>query len=198
MENKSVEFFDTQFRRQVAAGEYALNPFEQAAEKFVCGRVLDLGCGLGNLSIAAARRGATVTAVDASPAAIERINAVAAREGLDIKAELADVENYAIAGRYDTVIAIGILMFLRREQALRLLGELKNAVAPGGRAIVNVLTTDTTYMGMFDGDHYYLFGRDELAGHFGDWRILLSRSDSFDAPGGTLKAFSTVIADKTG
>lgn len=198
MENKSVDFFDTQFRRQVAAGEFALNPFEQAAEKFVRGRVLDLGCGLGNLGIAAARRGATVTAVDASPAAIERINAAAAAEGLDIKAVLADVENYEIAGHYDTVIAIGILMFLRREQALRLLGELKNAVAPGGRAIVNVLTTGTTYMGMFDGDRYYLFERDELAAHFDDWRILLSRNDNFDAPGGTLKAFSTVIAESTG
>ena len=198
MENKSVEFFDTQFRRQVAAGEFALNPFEQAAEPFASGRVLDLGCGLGNLSIAAARRGATVTAVDASPAAVERINRTAAAEDLELTAVLASVEDYAIDGQYDTVIAIGILMFLRQAQALRVLGGLKNAVRPGGRAIVNVLTTGTTYMGMFDGDHYYLFGRDELAGHFGDWRILLSRSDNFDAPGGTLKAFSTVIAEKTG
>lgn len=198
MENKSVDFFDAQFRRQVAAGEYALNPFEQAAEKFVRGRVLDLGCGLGNLSIAAARRGAMVTAVDASPAAIERINAVAAAEGLDLKAVLADVENYAIAGHYDTVIAIGILMFLRREQALRLLGELKSAVAPGGRAIVNVLTAGTTYMGMFDGDRYYLFERDELAAHFSGWRVLLNRKDDFAAPGDTHKVFSTVIAESTG
>jgi tellurite methyltransferase len=197
MENKSVDFFDAQFRRQVAAGEYALNPFEQAAEKFVSGRVLDLGCGLGNLSIAAARRGATVTAVDASPAAVERIRRTAAVENLHLTAVLADVEDYAIEGHYDTVIAIGILMFLRREQALKLLGDLKNAVAPGGRAIVNVLTTGTTYMGMFDADHYYLFGQDELAGQFCAWRILLCRDDNFDAPGGTLKVFSTVIAEKT-
>jgi tellurite methyltransferase len=196
MENKSIDFFDAQFRRQAAAGEFALNPFEQAAEKFVRGRVLDLGCGLGNLSIAAARGGARVTAVDASPAAIERINATAARENLDLKATLANVESYVIAGHYDTVIAIGILMFLRREQALRLLDALKQAVSPGGTAIVNVLTVGTTYMNMFDQDHYYLFGGNELAGHFADWRILLSRSDSFDAPGDTLKAFSTVIAEK--
>jgi tellurite methyltransferase len=198
MSNKSIEFFETQFRHQVAAGEFALNPFEQAAEQFVRGRVLDLGCGLGNLSIAAARHGAAVTAVDASPAAIERINAVAATEGLDIKAELANVENYAIAGRYDTVIAIGILMFLQREQALRLLGELKTAVAPGGRAIINVLTAGTTYMGMFDVDRYYLFERDELAAHFSGWRILLNRKDDFTAPGDTRKVFSTVIAENTG
>jgi tellurite methyltransferase len=197
MENKSVEFFDTQFQRQVAAGEYALNPFEKAADEFVYGRVLDLGCGLGNLSIAAARRGATITAVDASPAAIERINKTATVEGLNIKGVLADVESYSIAGQYETVIAIGILMFLPKAQAQRALSALKNAVVPGGKAIVNVLTEGTTYMGMFDGDHCYLFGLDELDGHFSDWRVLYSRRDNFEAPGDTRKVFSTVFAEKS-
>ena len=198
MENKSVDFFEAQFRRQVATCEYALNPFEQLAAEFVSGCVLDLGCGLGNLSIEAARRGAVVTAVDASPSAIEHISNTAAAEGLNLKAVLADVENYPIAGQYDTIIAIGILMFLRQEQALQLLSTLKSAVKPGGKAIVNVLTAGTTYMGMFNGDHYHLFGQDELAGHFSDWRMLISRNDSFDAPGGTRKVFSTVIAKKPG
>ena len=50
-ENASVQFFDQQFRRQVAAGEHELNPFEIAALPYLRGEVLDYGCGLGNLAI---------------------------------------------------------------------------------------------------------------------------------------------------
>ena len=64
--NRSVNFFDEQFRRQVAAGEYALNPFELAALPHLHGAVLDYGCGLGNLAVEAARRGCQVLALDAS------------------------------------------------------------------------------------------------------------------------------------
>ena len=54
---QSVRFFETQFQRQVAAAEFALNPFERLALPFLNGEVLDLGCGLGNLALEAARAG---------------------------------------------------------------------------------------------------------------------------------------------
>jgi len=54
MTSQSVTFFDTQFQKQVASNDFALNPFEKIALPFVHGRVLDLGCGMGNLSIEAA------------------------------------------------------------------------------------------------------------------------------------------------
>lgn len=194
--NRSVTFFDTQFQKQVAGGEFALNPFEQAALPFVRGRVLDLGCGLGNLSIEAARRGAEVVAVDASATAVERIRQVAADERLNITAVLADVENYEITEKYDTIIAIGLLMFFPRDKALALLLSIQQHVAEGGRAIVNTLIEGTTFMGMFEPGHYYLFGRDELQQHFKGWTLLLDTHDSFDAPQNTVKAFSTIVAQK--
>ena len=43
VKNRTVEFFDNQFQRQVGAAEYVLNPFEHAALPFVFGDVLDLG-----------------------------------------------------------------------------------------------------------------------------------------------------------
>jgi len=194
--NQSIAFFDTQFQKQVAGSDFALNPFETAALPFVRGRVLDLGCGLGNLSIEAARRGAEVVAVDASETAIKRIRTVAAAENLKIDAILADVGSFPIAGQFDTIVAIGLLMFLKRDKALALLADIQEHVAASGLAIINVLIEGTTYLGMFEPGNYCLLGRDELEERFKDWSILLSRHDSFDAPGNTKKEFATVVARK--
>jgi tellurite methyltransferase len=191
---KPIAFFDTQFQRQVRESDFALNPFEQLALDYVAGTVLDYGCGLGNLTLAAARRGSRVVAVDASPTAVERIRATAAQEKLAVEASGADLSTHSIERSYDTIVAIGLLMFFRRERALALLADIQANVAAGGCAIVNVLIEGTTYMGMFDPDNYYLFGRDELEQCFAGWKILVSRHDSFPAPGDMRKEFSTVIA----
>lgn len=202
MASRSTDFFDAQFRAQIAAGEFALNPFEQAALPAVLhkvrGRVLDLGCGLGNLAIAAARRGAQVVAVDASLPAVVRIADVSRAADLGMAAVFSDIAAYRVAGEYDAIVAIGLLMFMARERALEVLSEIAHHVAPGGCAVVNVLVEGTTYMAMFDPKAYCLFGRDEIERHFAGWRIELSRHETFPAPGGTVKAFSTVIARKPG
>jgi len=195
---RSVGFFDAQFRKQVAAGEFALNPFEQAALPFISGRVLDLGCGLGNLSLEAARRGCEVNAVDASPAAIRRLALAAQQENLQVKATQSDLAGYAVAGAYDTVIAIGLVMFFACPEAERLLEEIKRGVAPGGRAIVNTLIEGTTWMEPFDPAGYCLLPEGALRRCFAGWEILLARRDEFPAPGGKLKRFDTLIARKPG
>ncbi len=82
--NRSVEFFELQFQQQVEIEEYALNPFETLALDFLTGSVLDLGSGLGNLSLEAGRRGHKVVAVDASSTAVARINSDAQREALSV------------------------------------------------------------------------------------------------------------------
>src|SRR3989338_4953563 len=179
MNKKSVEFFETQFERQVRDQEYALNPFETLAVDYLTGSVLDLGSGLGNLSLEAGRRGHRVVAIDASPTAVERINMDAGREGLPVEAIQLGIENWSIDRMYDTVVAIGLLMFFRREQALDLLRAIQEHVRRGGHAIVNVLIEGTTYMGMFDPNSYYLFARKELEECFSGWTILCSRYDTF-------------------
>lgn len=194
--NKSIEFFDTQFRKQVAAGDFALNPFETACLPFVHGRVLDFGCGLGNLAITVARRGLDVVAVDASEAAIARIREVASTEHLRIEAQCAEIGSYAIPRQFDTIVAIGLLMFFPRETALGLLSQIQAHVIDGGTAIVNTLIEGTTYMGMFEPGHYHLFGKDELRDLFAGWDVMHYTHDHFDAPGSTTKAFVTIVAQK--
>lgn len=192
----SVEFFEKQFQRQMRETDFALNPFEQLALSHVAGSALDLGCGLGNLSLEAARRGCSVTAVDASATAVERIRAAAVQEQLPLQVLQADLGCFRIEQQYDTIIAIGLLMFFRRERALALLRQIEQHVRPGGRAIVNVLVEGTTYLGMFKPDEYYLFGANELEQAFAGWNLLVARHDSFPAPEGTRKEFATVIVQK--
>jgi tellurite methyltransferase len=191
-----VAFFEKQFRRQVASHEFALNPFEEAALPYLKGRVLDLGCGLGNLALEAGRRGCDVLAVDASPTAVERINRDAAAANLKVRAVAGDIGAFPIEGNYDTVVSIGLLMFFPREMAIRLLRNIQAHVDANGCAIVNVLAEGTTFLEMFCDSGYTLFGGEELERLFAGWAICLSRRDDFAAPGGTRKVFSTVIARK--
>ncbi|MGH7835727.1 MAG: SAM-dependent methyltransferase [Candidatus Binatia bacterium] len=194
--NRTVAFFDSQFERQTRAGDFTLNPFEKIALPYLQGRVLDMGCGLGNLSIEAARRGCSVVALDASPNAIARIKRAASAEALAIRAEQVDFESYRLSEMFDTVVAIGLFMFFPKKLALELLADAQAHVVAGGLIIVNVLVEGTTYLDMFEPGHYYLFGEAELLEHFKDWNIIESRHDSFPAPGETVKEFMTIIADR--
>lgn len=197
--NASVEFFDRQFRRQVEAGDYALNPFESEALPHLRGRVLDLGCGLGNLALAAAAHGARVTALDASEHAIADLARRADSARLAIDARVADLREWGAQGEHwDAVVCIGLLMFFAPEDARRVLRELCGAVRPGGVAVVNVLVAGTTYLEMFDPSGHCLFERGELGRAFTGWEMLAARDDRFDAPRGRVKRFETVIARKSG
>lgn len=191
----SVRFFDTQFERQLQAGDLPLNPFEQATLPFLRGHVLDSGCGLGNLAVAAAHKGCTVLALDGSAAAIAHLQTLAKAHGLPITAEQTDLRDHRPTPRgFDAVVSIGLLMFFSCTDARRQLARLQAAVRPGGVAAINVLIEGTTYMDMFDPAQHCLFGRDELPRAFDGWTLLHAAEQTFDAPRGLRKCFSTVIA----
>lgn len=195
-DNYSISFFDNQFQKQVSEQSFALNPFEQVALPYLLGSVLDLGCGLGNLAVEAARCGASVVAVDASPTAVAHIQRVAEQEKLALQGVQADLSHYRIDGQYDTIVAIGLLMFFDRARALELLEEIKQHVKPGGRAVINVLIEGTTFLGLFQPGHYTLFGREELVQRFAGWQLLEHVYQTFPAPENTEKVFATIVARK--
>lgn len=194
--NSSVRFFDEQFQRQVVAGELQLNPFELAALPHVRGKVLDFGCGLGNLAVALAKRGCSVVALDASRTAIEHLRSIAKRDGLQIQAEEADLRTYELSEDFDTVVCIGLLMFFHCPQAFHQLSALQAHVRPGGTMVVNVLTEGTTYMEMFAPEEHCLFKRGYLRECFSGWELVSYTQQEFGAPGDTVKAFETAIAKK--
>ncbi|MBI5920822.1 MAG: methyltransferase domain-containing protein [Betaproteobacteria bacterium] len=192
----SIDFFETQFRKQVSSGEMALNPFETLALPYLQGRLLDFGCGLGNLALAAARRGCSVLALDAAPTAIRHLTEVSLKEGLMLKAALADLRTYRFVEDFDAVVSIGLLMFFDCATARHQLEQLQASVRPGGIAAINVLIQGTSYLDMFDPASCCLFAADEMRARFVGWEILCEKFDDFPAPGETIKSFVTFIARK--
>lgn len=194
--NNSIAFFDHQFQQQVRNQDFKLNPFELAALPHLRGRVLDFGCGMGNLAIAAAERGCSLLALDASHSAISHLSQRAAAEALPIEAIEADLSNYQITEDFDCVVSIGLLMFFDCKTAFRILSMLQARVRPGGIAVINVLIEGTTYLDMFHTNHYCLFVPGEIEGRFASWKIIQSKFSEFDAPGHRIKSFITLIARK--
>lgn len=194
----SVDFFERQFQRQVHEQELALNPFEAAALPWLRGRVLDYGCGLGQLSLAAARRGCKVLALDASATAIAHLRQVAQMEGLVIEAQQADLSAYRLRGDFESVVCIGLLMFLDCDSALHQLTQLQQRLRPGGVMVLNVLVEGTTYLEMFDPRRHCLLKAQQLHERFAGWTLEQFEPRDFPAPGGTLKSFVTLIARKPG
>ena len=98
-------------------------------------RVLDVGCGAGQLALPAARAGAVVTGVDIATNLIEQARARAAAEGLAIQFDEGDAEELPYEdGSFDVVLSLIGAMFAPRPA--RVAAELVRVCRPGGRIVM--------------------------------------------------------------
>lgn len=104
-------------------------------------RVLDIGCGSGNATLAAARSGTKVTGVDYVPAVLDRARARAAAEGLDIEFRTGDAEDLpATDGTFDAVLSVFGVMFAPDHR--RAAAEIVRVARPGGTVALASWTPD--------------------------------------------------------
>jgi len=79
--------------------------------------VLDVACGTGNLSLPAARAGASVTAIDIAPNLVAQAMANAAKERLSIAFDVGNAEQLPYAnGTFETVVTMFGAMFAARPE----------------------------------------------------------------------------------
>jgi len=92
-------------------------------------RVLDVGCGTGQLTAQIARVGAEVMGIDNSPAMIEQ----ARRNFPGLRFEVADVSAMPYRAEFDAVFSNAVLHWVREADAAA--GGIARALKPGGRFV---------------------------------------------------------------
>ena len=98
-------------------------------------RVLDVGCGAGQLAIAAASAGADVTAIDIAGNLIEQDRQRAAADGVSVRFEEADAEELPFAdASFDLVVSLMGAMFAPRPD--RVVAEMVRVCHPGARIAI--------------------------------------------------------------
>jgi ubiquinone/menaquinone biosynthesis C-methylase UbiE len=104
-------------------------------------RVLDVAAGSGNTALAAARRGARVTATDLVPSLLETASRRAAAEGLELDVQIADAQDLPFEdGTFDVVLSTFGAMYAPDQQ--RTASELIRVCRPGGRIGMTNWTPD--------------------------------------------------------
>jgi SAM-dependent methyltransferase len=95
-------------------------------------KVLDVGCGTGALAVAAAERGARVTAIDFSPAMVEHVRSL---HNPAIEAHQMDGQAMTLpSASHDVVASIfGVMLFPDWEAGL---AEMFRVTRPGGHGVV--------------------------------------------------------------
>ena len=145
------------------------------------GKVLELGCGTGRVSIPIAQASMDVVGIDSSSAMLARAREKARESGTpNLKLLRADMRDFNISGKFDLVIIPfrGFLSLLSVDDEIRTLMNIRRHIATGGKLIFDIFVPDLNMM-VQEGDVPYHF-RDVTDPKTGK-RLIIWNQASYDA-----------------
>ena len=139
-------FFEPYDREDVAYGDRPSAPLAAYLNQISCaGLAYDLGAGAGRDTIALAKAGLDVTAVDLSERGLQRIAQRAQRAGVAprVSTELADVRDVTFApGSCSAIVATTVLDHIPASDAVDVWKRMTDALAVNGMLYAEVHTTE--------------------------------------------------------
>jgi 2-polyprenyl-3-methyl-5-hydroxy-6-metoxy-1,4-benzoquinol methylase len=150
------------------------------------GRVLDVAMGAGQNAIYLAKMGFEVEGVDISPEAVSSALELARKSGVNIRAQVADLEKeYHIEkGAYEVIICF---KYLQRS----LIPQIKDGLCKGGIVVYETFIVDQARFGKPKNPDY-LLRHNELLDMFRDFRCLRYREGIVEGR----RAIASIIAEK--
>lgn len=108
------------------------------------GRVLELGCGSGRLTIPIAQAGVEIIGADLSASMLARARAKAAHAGVRAEFIAADMRNFELPGKFCAILIPGnsLLHLLTIEELKQCLAGIRRHLDPGGRLVFDVSKWD--------------------------------------------------------
>jgi SAM-dependent methyltransferase len=96
------------------------------------GTALSVSDGDGRNGVWLAEQGSEVTTFDLIPVAVEQAGALAAKRGVSIDAEVADIVDYAWPNEVYDVVAVIFIQYVRPAERTAVFGANRRALKPGG------------------------------------------------------------------
>ena len=152
--------------------------------------LLDVGCGAGLASEAFARRGASVTGLDAAGEALEAARAHAGAAGLAITYRAGLPEDLPDGETFDAVVALEVIEHVAERDAF--LAALARATKPGGLVFLSTLNRTPRSFLMAKLGAEYLLRMLPVGTH--DWKMFVTPSEL----GAGLRGAGLPVADIAG
>lgn len=129
------EFYEAAEELRYRYHYHLLPLFDRLAQEYPGGRLLEVGCSMGNDAVQLARRGLQVTGIDLTENAIALIRERFALAQLPGDFHVADAEDLPFEdNRFDLVYSFGVLH--HTPDTAGAVEELRRVLRPGGKAVV--------------------------------------------------------------